>query len=188
MLRVVASLTLCLSFGSCDASTQGDVAPSSRVGDADDVAPTVGDEPLTGGLASLDELGHAVVAALNARDAEALVALAIDEAEYTGRLFPAIATHPGAESMGRDLLWDMHIRQSRDDMQRALGRHGGANLSFVRFEPRRTVRRAGVTFHERPHLVVRGEDGAEHTLQILASLVEHESTQTFKLLGFRDHD
>ncbi len=45
-----------------------------------------------------------------------------------------------------------------------------------------------MVFHERPHLVVRGEDGAEHTLQILASPVEHESTQTFKLLGFRDHD
>jgi hypothetical protein len=73
-------------------------------------------------------------------------------------------------------------------MQRALGHHGGAALAFVRFEPRRTVRRAGVVFHERPHLVVRGEDGAEHELQILASLVEHESTQTFKLLGFRDHD
>jgi len=141
-----------------------------------------------GGVASLDELGRAVVAALNARDAESLVALAVDKAEYTGRLFPAIVTHAGAESMGRDVLWDMHAHQSRDDMRRALDLHGGANLSFVRFEPRRTVRRAGVVFHQRPHVIVRDEGGAERTLQILASLVEHESTQTFKLLGFRDHD
>lgn len=182
MRRALATSLLCLSLGACDPTSAQGAAP------ADPQAAVVGDEPLAGGVASLDELGHAVVAALNARDAEALVALAVDEAEYTGRLFPAIVTHPGAESMGKGVLWDMHAHQSRDDMLRALDLHGGANLSFVRFEPRRTVRRAGVVFHQRPRLVVRDEHGGERTLQILASLVEHESTQTFKLLGFRDHD
>ncbi|WAS93999.1 hypothetical protein [Nannocystis punicea] len=182
MLRAAATLALCLSFGACDAPSAGDAKPAAPA------EPHVGDEPLAGGLPSLEALGEAVVAGLNDGDAAALTALAIDQAEYTGRLFPAVANHPAAEAMGRELLWDMHVRQSADDLQRALTHHGRSDLEFIRFEPRRTVRRAGVVFHERPHLVVRGADGTERELQILASLVEHESTQTFKLLGFRDHD
>ena len=182
MLRVVVALVISLSFGACDST------PVADAGAAAPERPHVGDEPLAGGLPDLEALGEAVVAGLNDGDAEALAALAITREEYTGRLFPAIANHPAAEAMGRELLWDMHARQSLDDLQHAVEDHGHAALEFVRFEPRRTVRRAGVVFHERPHLVVRGEDGAERRLQILASLVEHESTQTFKLLGFRDHD
>lgn len=169
-----AALALCLSLGSCDSPP------------AD--APHVGDAPLAGGLPSLRALGEAVVAGLVARDAEALAALAVSEAEYTGRLFPALASSPAAEAMDRALLWDLHIRQSRDDLRRALERHGGGELRFVRFEPRRQVRRAGVVFHERPRVVVRDAAGEERSLQLLASVIEHELSQTFKLLGFRDHD
>lgn len=147
----------------------------------------VGEEPLDGGLPGLDELGEAVVAGLNARDEAALVTLAIRADEYRGRLFPALVNHPAAEVMSRDLLWDMHARQSRDDLQRALELHGGAELRFVRLEPRGQVRRAGVLFHERPTLVVADVRGQEHRLQILASVIEHEATHTFKLLGYRDH-
>ncbi|MFZ6185760.1 hypothetical protein [Nannocystis pusilla] len=182
MLRVATTLALCLSFGACEAPPVGDASPTAPA------EPHVGDEPLAGGLPSVEALGEAVVTGLVDGDAAALAALTVSHDEYTGRLFPAIANHPAAEAMGRELLWDMHARQSADDLQRALDHHGGAALEFVRFEPRQTVRRAGIVFHERPHLVVRGEDGAERRLQILASLVEHESTQTFKLLGFRDHD
>lgn len=183
MSRALIATLLSLSLGACESASATIGAPATP-----DPAAAVGVEPLAGGLPSSDALGQAVVAALNARDAAALTRLAVDEAEYTGRLFPAIAVHPAAESMGRHLLWDMHDHQSRDDLQRAIDRHGGQDLRFVRFEPRQLVRRAGVVFHQRPRVVVLDPDGAEHSLQLLASLVEHESTQTFKLLGFRDHD
>lgn len=171
----LAALVLLLSLGSCDSSPTDDV-------------PHVGDAPLAGGLPSLQVLGEAVVAGLVTRDADALAALAIGEEEYTGRLFPALASHPAAEAMGRALLWDMHARQSRDDLRGALDRYGGEELRFVRFEPRRQVRRAGVVFHERPRVIVRDAAGEERSLQLLASVIEHEPSGTFKLLGFRDHD
>lgn len=161
---------------------------SCGTGEARPPSAEVGAEPLAGGLGSLDELGEAVVAGLVARDARALAGLAISRDEYTGRLFPALANHPSAEALGRDLLWDMHVRQSEDDLQRALAQHGGADLTFIRLEPRGTSRRAGVTFHERPRLVVRDAAGRERSLQLLASVIEHDATGTFKLLGYRDHD
>lgn len=148
----------------------------------------VGAEPLAGGLRGLDELGAAVVAGLVARDERALLDLSITHDEYTGRLFPALVNHPSAEALGRDLLWDMHVRQSEDDLRRALDRHGGADLMFIRLEPRGTSRRAGVTFHERPRLIVRDAVGRERSLTLLASVIEHDATGTFKLLGYRDHD
>jgi hypothetical protein len=151
-------------------------------------AAAVGDAPLAGGLGSLDALGEALVAALNAGDADALAALAISRDEYTGRLFPALMNHPAAESLDRGLLWDMHARQSRDDLQRALGRFGGGDLRYLRLDPRGTTRRAGVVFHERPRLVVVDGDGRERSLVLLASVIEHEATHTFKLLGYRDHE
>lgn len=183
MRTLLVTAALCMSFGACDMTSTTCGAPHSRA-----AAPSVGDEPLVGGHTSLDALGHAVVAGLNAGDLQALATLAITEGEYTGRLFPALASHPAAEAVGRDLLWDMHARQSRDDMQRALDLHGGEGLRFVRFEPRRQVRRAGVVFHERPRVVVEDTRGDQHRLQILASVIEHEATHTFKLLGYRDHD
>lgn len=170
MRRLVVTFALCLSPGACSS------------------APAVGDAPLAGGLTSLDALGQAVVAGLNSGDPRALTALALDEDEYTGRLFPALASAPTAERVGRDVLWDMHARQSRDDLQRAIALYGRGALEFVRFEPRRQVRRAGVVFHERPRVVVRDPGGGERRLQILASVVEHEASHTFKLLGYRDHE
>lgn len=174
---LIAGIALHLSCGPCEA------APTSGPAPADG-----GAEPLAGARSSLDELGEAVVAGLNARDARALAELAISRDEYTGRLFPALANHPAAESLGRELLWDMHVRQSLDDMQRAIELHGGADLQFIRLEPRGVTRRAGVIFHERPRLVVRDAQGRERSLQLLASVIEHEATGTLKLLGFRDHD
>ncbi len=111
VLRVVASLTLCLSFGSCDGVDAGRRRPGQP--GRRRVPPHVGDEPLAGGLASLDELGHAVVAGLTAATPRRWSPSAIDERRVHRPPVPgAIATHPGAEAMGRDLLWDMHIRQS----------------------------------------------------------------------------
>lgn len=162
-------------------AAKGSAAPAAAPAD-------IGDEPLAGGLSSLEALGQAVVDGLNAGDAAALAAVTVTRHEYTGRLFPALVTHPGAEAMGRDVLWDMHARQSRDDMQRALDRHGRANLRFIRLEPRGLDRRHGVVFHERPRVVVVDADGEQRSLQLLASVIEHEATHTFKLLGYRDHD
>lgn len=163
---------------------------SCGTGEAAPAAPAVdvGAEPLVGGQDDLDALGEAIVDGLNAGDARALAALAITRDEYTGRLFPALINHPAAESLDRGLLWDMHARQSQDDLQRAIDRFGGGELRFVRLEPTGTTRRAGVVFHERPRLHVVDGRGRERSLVMLASVIEHEATHTFKLLGYRDHE
>lgn len=168
-----AALTLLLSVQAC--------APGEAVRSAEAAS------SLASGAEGLDELGAALVAGLNARDGVALTALTVTQEEYTGPLFSALANHPAAEAMGRDLLWDMHERQSRDDMARAIEDHGGRGWRYLGLEPRGLTRRAGVLFHERPLLVVADARGEPRRLQVLASVVEDEATHRFKLLGFRDH-
>ena len=143
---------------------------------------------LHGGLSSLDAVGQAVVDALNARDAAALSALMISEADFKGRLFAALANHPNAAQMGPDLLWDMQHRQAVEELERALERFGGQDLRYVGLEPERVEAEPGVRFHRRPLLVVDDRRGERQKLQILGSVVEHLPSGSFKLITYRFRD
>lgn len=149
----------------------------------------LGDAPLERGAASLDALGRAVVAGLNAQDHDALLALAITEREYKRRLFNALSNSESARQMGPALLWSMQSGESRDDLRHILELHGGKNLSFVAIEPRATEARDGITLHRRPVLVVHSADErANQRLFLLGSVVEHDATHTFKLIAYRYRD
>jgi hypothetical protein len=146
----------------------------------------LGDAPLVGGVASLEELGERVVASLNARDLEALEALLVSGSEYKERLFRTLANHPSALTFGADSSWDMTSRETRDDLRRSLERWGGRDLTFVRIEPPASETRRGLTLHRRPKLVVATTEGETFDIAMLGSVVEHQRTQTFKLLSYRD--
>lgn len=140
--------------------------------------------PLRGGLASLDALGQALVAGLNARDPAALRALLVEESDFKERLFTALSNHANAQQLGPALLWDMQRRQGADELARALEQHGGQGLRLVGLEAGRVELRGEVRLHRRPELVVE-VGGAQARLQILGSIVEHVPSGTFKLVTFR---
>ena len=88
--------------------------------------------------------------------------------------------------MGPELLWDMQSRESRDDMERAIELHGGRPLRLVSIEASSVERRLGITLHRRPRLVVEDvESGAQTSLQIISSIVEHEASGTYVILAYR---
>jgi len=146
----------------------------------------LGSEPLRGGHPSLHALGEAIVDGLVRGDAEALDALIVDTHDYKGRLFPLLANSPSAHQMGADLLWDMQSRESRDERDRAIRLYGGRPLRLISIKsPRPVERRAGLLLHRSPVLLALDDQGAAHELRILATVLEHEATGTFKLLAYR---
>jgi len=144
--------------------------------------------PLQGGLTSLDAVGQAVVAALNARDAAGLADLLVSEADFKGRLFASLANHPNAIKMGPDLLWDMQRRQAADELDRALAQFGGQELRYVGLEPGQVEDGPVVRFHRRLALIVDDQRGERQRLQILGSVVEHLPSGSFKLITYRFRD
>lgn len=147
---------------------------------------SVGAAPLRGGLPSLEAVGEALVAGLAAGDPAALAALVVDPEDFKGRLFGVLSNHPSAAQMGPELLWDMQSRESRDDMERAIELHGGRPLRLVSIEASSVERRLGITLHRRPRLVVEDvESGAQTSLQIISSIVEHEASGTHVILAYR---
>jgi hypothetical protein len=146
----------------------------------------LGDGPLLGATASLDELGRRVVAGLNVSDREALESLLVTGGEYKGRLFLTLANHPSALKLGPDASWDMTSRETRDDLRHALDQYGGRDLTFVRVEPAAVDERAGLTVYRRPKIVAQTSEGEQIRLVLLGSVVEHQATGTFKPLSYRD--
>jgi hypothetical protein len=148
--------------------------------------PELGPEPLKGGQTSLHALGEAIVDGLARGDAQALDALIVDTHDYKTRLFALLANSPSAHQMGADLLWDMQSRESSDERDRAVRLYGRRPLRLVSItSPRAAERRGGLILHRSPVLVVEDDQGAAHELRILATVLEHEATSTFKLLAYR---
>ncbi len=146
----------------------------------------VGDDPMEASEPSLAALGAAIVSALNDKDADALRAVTISEREYKGRFFPITVHHPSGLGLGADLAWAELHGESSGDMQTSLERFGGHGLTFVRLEVEEEVSRPKVNLHRSPTLIVRDASGAEKTLVMLGSVLEHVPSGGFKVLAFRD--
>ena len=149
----------------------------------------LGDAPLEGAASSLDGLGRAIVDALDSKDRDALLGLALSPVEYKERLFAALVQHANAYKMGPDLLWDLHAAESNGDLGRALARYGGRNLVFESISiEREEQRKGGLVFHKRPTIVAKDGDGNTVTIRIVGTIIEHPASGSFKVLGFKTDD
>lgn len=146
----------------------------------------VGDGAMEASAPSLAALGGSIVSALNGKDVDALRAVAISEREYKDRFFPITVNHPSGFGLGADLAWAELHGESSGDMQTALERFGGQGLAFVRLEVEEVVSRPKARLHRSPTLIVRDASGAEKTLVMLGSVLEHVPSGGFKVLAFRD--
>lgn len=145
----------------------------------------IGDAPLSNGKPSLAALGQAVVAALDAEDAEALWALAVSEPEYT-RLFGALVSHPSMLRFGPKMAWQNQLEDNRDGLRHAIDRHGGKGYELVSLEPTRTETRGGLVLYRAPRLTVKDRAGATLELAVIGVAVEHAATKTLLVLTFAD--
>ncbi len=146
----------------------------------------VGDAAMEAASESLDALGKAIVAALNANDADALAKVALTERDYKDRFFPITIHHKSGLGLGAELAWAELHGESKGDMHSALERYGSQGFEFVRFEATGVDERPKVNLHRRPKVVVKTAQGDEQTLVMLGSIIEHTPSSGFKVLAFRD--
>ena len=186
-----------IAFVACGQSTgspkPAEVEPqpaAQRQAEADadpdaEVAAAIAGLQLSHTHASLDALGEAFVAALDAADGEALAQLLVTKEEHDV-LFPALVNDPRARTSGAALAWMNLSASSREALGKLLQHHAGQGYTFVRLQPRGTRPRPGLLEHRNPQVVVTRPDGTELAFDALGPVLQHEASGHFKLLSFRD--
>ena len=147
----------------------------------------IGKVELAGAHESLDAVGKAVVAALNAKDAKALQQQLVTKDEFYA-LFGALSNDPQRRGASVQLAWMNQSANSRGSLSKALSEWGGKELVFVKLEPAGTRDRPGLIEHRNPKLVVKNAAGEEQTVVALGPVLEQKSSGKFKLLSFRDRE
>ena len=136
-------------------------------------------------LDSPDQLGHAVVDALNAKDIEALNRLRVERAAYLDWIWPAFPASRPPNNFPGDFAWSNLNRKCNTGMKKWIARYGGYDLKFVgiRFDQRRE------TYDEfqllrGTVLTLQNTAGEKRELEILGSVVVKD--ERYKLLSYKD--
>lgn len=136
---------------------------------------------LVDGYRSTDDLGKAVVNALNTKDSEGLYKLCVTKDVYAAHVFPSF---PASKyNFTADFAFSNMNKNTLIGVKRGINRHGGQNLSFVDLkftEPSETY--DGFRLHNGTVLTVRNEDGKEIDLDFVGVVIEMD--RQYKILGF----
>ena len=129
-----------------------------------------------------EELGRAVVAALNTKSAEQLFHLRVDKDQYIDELWPEFPQNPGFTS---EFAWSNLNKRNLKGIPKWVRNYGGKNYDFVRIRFTRPTRDYK-TFKLRGSavLTVKTPEGKERDLHILGSIVEKE--RYYRLLSYDD--
>lgn len=130
---------------------------------------------------SPDQLGLAVVDALNQKDIEKLNELRVEKKEYLSWIYPAFPK----SNFPPDFAWSNLNKKCNVGMKRWIDRYGGLNLSFVniRFD-KPTESYNGFQLLRGTVLTLQNSAGQKGDLKILGSVVMKGNR--YKLLSFDD--
>ena len=132
-------------------------------------------------LDSPDQLGLAVVDALNSNDIEKLNAYRVQRREYVSWIFPAFPK----SGFSSDFAWSNLNKKCNVGMNRWIERFGGLNLSYVemRFDKPTQIYN-GFELLRGTVLRLKNATGQELDLKILGSVVR--KNDRYKLLSYGD--
>ena len=139
----------------------------------------------TNSLDSPDQIGMAVVDALNRKDIAKLNQLRVQREAYLAWLWPAFPASRPPSNFPGDFAWENLNKKCNIGMKRAIARYGGHNLTFVdiRFDkPMETY--DGFQLLRGTVLTLRNAEGKKMELKILGSVVV--KNQRYKLLSYQD--
>lgn len=129
--------------------------------------------PLPHSHESAEALSRAVLAAVEARDAGALRALALSKEEFEAHVWPHLPAARPERNLSPSFIWgDLH-RKSHLTLRSTLAAHGGRKYEFV------SVRFLGDTtaygsyrVHRESELTVKLTDGTERQIRLFGSMIE----------------
>ena len=136
-------------------------------------------------LDSPDQLGNAVVDALNAKDIEALNRLRVERAAYLDWIWPAFPASRPPNNFPGDFAWSNLNRKCNTGMKKWIARYGGYDLKFVgiRFD-QRSETYDGFQLLRGTVLTLQNTAGEKRELEILGSVVVKD--ERYKLLSYKD--
>lgn len=136
-------------------------------------------------LDSPDQLGLAVVDALNQENIEALNRLRVQRQAYLDWIWPAFPASRPPNNFPGDFAWSNLNRKCNTGMKKWIARYGGHNLKFVsiRFDQRRETY-DGFQLLRGTILTLQNSVGEKRELKILGSVVVKEDR--YKLLSYKD--
>ena len=134
---------------------------------------------------SPDQLGLAVVDALNQKDIEALNRLRVQREEYLDWIWPAFPASRPPNNFPGDFAWSNLNKKCNTGMQKWIARYGGHDLKFVsiRFDQSRETY-DGFQLLRGTVLTLQNTTGAKGELEILGSVVLKD--ERYKLLSYKD--
>jgi hypothetical protein len=147
-------------------------------------APYVSGE-FTGGAASLEDLGRAVLDAINARNVTALHELRVTRREFETFLWREFPESRPITNITVDDAWSMSVHTSRNGGSRAVDQFGGRSLRLVRVDRGPTQEFTNFKLIRDVVIVAEGEGGGEaQYIKIVPSVAVRNGR--FKALLFRD--
>ena len=136
-------------------------------------------------LHSPDQLGLAVVDALNRKDIEHLNRLRVQREEFLDWVWPAFPASRPPSNFPGDFAWSNMNKKCNTGMKKWIARYGGHNLKFVgiRFDrPSETY--DGFQLLRGTVLTLQNAAGEKRELKILGSVVV--KNEKYKLLSYKD--
>jgi len=136
-------------------------------------------------LDSPDQLGLAVVDALNREDIEQLNRLRVQREEYLDWIWPAFPASRPPNNFPGDFAWSNLNKKCNIGMKKWIAHFGGVNLKFVaiRFDrPKETYQ--GFQLLRGTVLTLQNVAGEKRELKILGSVVV--KNDRYKLLSYED--
>ncbi len=134
---------------------------------------------------SPDQLGLAVVDALNTKDIEKLNRLRVQREEYLDWIWPEFPASQPPSNFPGDFAWSNLNKKCHIGMKKWIARYGGQNLEFVaiRFDGD-TKTYTGFQLLRGPVLMLKNATGEKGELRILGSVVVKNGR--YKLLSYED--
>lgn len=132
-----------------------------------------GSPPVLANTLSSDEAtAHAVLDALERRDAAALMALSVSQEEFERIVWPALPASRPEVGMPASYVWQDTFTRSRTHLDETLQRWGGRRLHLVRLEfGGSTTEHGAYSLSRKTRLVVRDEAGAESAVRLFGSII-----------------
>lgn len=131
--------------------------------------------PLSNSHESPEALARAVLAAIEARDAGALRALALNREEFTEDVWPDLPAARPERNLSPSFVWGDLNQKSNIMLRETLTAHGGKTYALV------SVRFLGGTtqyesyrVHRESELTVKDVNGTERNLRVFGSVIEKD--------------
>lgn len=143
-----------------------------------------GTPALAAALPSDEALAHAVLDGIARRDADALMRLAVTREEFEQIVWPALPASRPEVGMPASYVWHDTFNKSRAYLARTLSQYGGRRFTLIRVDTRgRTTEHGTHTIGRETHLVVRDDDGQQHTLRLFGSIIrQHGRSKVYSYI------